>query len=177
MKEELMGNKNQNNKNRTGFTLIELLVVIAIIGLLSSIALIALMSGRQKSRDVKRLGDMTQMNTGLELYFTLNKGYPSVTTIGGGVPAQDMIPSVLAQFPLAPEPPDGNCDSLIHPLFVGDPVTPGTPANTYFYLPSGTPYTLNGKLLYPDYAYFFCLGALTGGFPEGSRILTPQGVR
>jgi len=57
--------------------LIELLVVIAIIALLSSIALIALMSARQKSRDVKRLSDRTQMNTALELFYTYNRGYPS----------------------------------------------------------------------------------------------------
>ena len=56
------------HKNKTdGFSLLELMVVIAIIALLTSIALIAFMSARQKSRDAKRLADMTQMNSALEL--------------------------------------------------------------------------------------------------------------
>src|SRR4051812_5281078 len=100
-----MTQKNQKNNN-SGFTLIELLVVIAIIALLSSVALIALMTARQKSRDTKRLSDMTQMNTALELYFTLNKGYPSATFVGSGIPS-DLIPSVLQQVPVAQVPADG----------------------------------------------------------------------
>lgn len=171
-----MRHKNQkNNKNSDGFTLIELLVVVAIIALLSSIALIALMSARQKSRDMKRLGDMAQMNTGLELYFTLNKGYPSQTFSNSGEPS-DLIPTVLAKIPAAPSPADGDCDA-VHPLYIGDPVPAGTPANTYFYAPSGTSYILGGKTLYPDYAYFFCLGNTTGNFGPGLRVLTPAGVR
>ncbi|HET9699140.1 MAG TPA: prepilin-type N-terminal cleavage/methylation domain-containing protein, partial [Terriglobales bacterium] len=51
-----------------GFTLIELLVVVAIISLLSSIGLIAFQDARQKSRDAKRLSDMTQMANALEIY-------------------------------------------------------------------------------------------------------------
>jgi type II secretion system protein G len=64
------------NKNVRGFTLIELLVVIAIIGLLASIVLIALNSARQKSRDAKRIGDLRQIQTALELYYNDNGGYP-----------------------------------------------------------------------------------------------------
>ncbi len=56
------------NKER-GFTLIELLVVIAIIGLLSSVVLSSLNSARTKSRDARRLSDIRQIQTALELYF------------------------------------------------------------------------------------------------------------
>jgi prepilin-type N-terminal cleavage/methylation domain-containing protein len=60
-----------------GFTLIELLVVIAIIGLLSSIVLASLSSARQKSRDARRLADIRQLQTALELYANDNGGtYP-----------------------------------------------------------------------------------------------------
>jgi len=52
-----------------GFTLIELLVVIAIIGMLSSVVLASLNSARQKSRDARRLADIKQIQTALELYF------------------------------------------------------------------------------------------------------------
>lgn len=55
--------------NKKGFTLIELLVVIAIIGLLSTLAVVALSSARQRARDSKRLSDLKQLQTALELYY------------------------------------------------------------------------------------------------------------
>jgi len=63
--------------NKKGFTLIELLVVIGIIGLLSTLAVVALGSARQKARDSKRLSDIKQVQTALELYFTDTNSYPS----------------------------------------------------------------------------------------------------
>ncbi|MDD5290385.1 MAG: prepilin-type N-terminal cleavage/methylation domain-containing protein [Patescibacteria group bacterium] len=63
-------------KNK-GFTLIELLVVIAIIGLLSTLAVVALNNARAKSRDAKRVSDIKQIQTALELYYQDNNGYPS----------------------------------------------------------------------------------------------------
>ena len=55
------------NTNRKGFTLIELLVVIAIIGLLSTMAVVSLNSARQKARDAKRVSDVKQIATVLQL--------------------------------------------------------------------------------------------------------------
>lgn len=63
------------NKKK-GFTLIELLVVIAIIGLLSTLAVVALNSAREKARDAKRVADVKQVQTALELYFNDAQGYP-----------------------------------------------------------------------------------------------------
>ena len=59
-----------------GFTLIELLVVIAIIGLLSTLAVVALNSARQRSRDAKRVADIRQVQTALELGFSETGEYP-----------------------------------------------------------------------------------------------------
>ena len=73
--------------NKKGFTLIELLVVIAIIGLLSTLAVVALGSAREKARDSKRLSDLKQVQTALELHYTDNSAYPtaaSSTVIGAG---------------------------------------------------------------------------------------------
>ncbi len=73
--------------NKKGFTLIELLVVIAIIGLLSTLAVVALSTARTKARDAKRMSDLRQIQTSLELYFTDNNAYPikaASTTLGTG---------------------------------------------------------------------------------------------
>ena len=72
--------------NKKGFTLIELLVVIAIIGLLSTLAVVALGSARTKARDSKRLSDLKQLQTALELYYTDQNAYPSgsAVTLGSG---------------------------------------------------------------------------------------------
>ncbi|HNW55668.1 MAG TPA: prepilin-type N-terminal cleavage/methylation domain-containing protein [bacterium] len=62
---------------KKGFTLIELLVVIAIIAMLSSLSVIALNSARAKSRDARRLSDIKQIKTALEMYYDQNLRYPS----------------------------------------------------------------------------------------------------
>lgn len=61
---------------RKGFTLIELLIVIAIIGLLSTLAVVALVNARAKGRDAKRMTDLKQVQTALELYYNDNEAYP-----------------------------------------------------------------------------------------------------
>jgi general secretion pathway protein G len=71
--------------HKRGFTLIELLVVIAIIGLLSTLAIVALGNARLKARDAKRLSDLRQLQTVLELYYTDYNGYPQADAdIGAG---------------------------------------------------------------------------------------------
>jgi len=66
--------------NKKGFTLIELLVVVAIIGLLSTLSVVALGSARKKANDSKRLLDIKQVQTALELYYTDNNEYPTAAT-------------------------------------------------------------------------------------------------
>lgn len=171
----MFGNKNKSN---SGFTLIELLVVVAIIALLSSIALIALVQARQKSRDAKRLGDLVQMNTGMELYFSTNKGYPSSTN---GLP-QGMTPQFLASLPTSPSPADGACSALTHAVgSCGGANQPpcGVPANTYYYIPVGLTYKAPDNItdVYPDYAYYFCLGQDVNNIKAGEHVLTPKGIR
>ena len=59
-----------------GFTLIELLVVVAIIGILSSVILASLNSARTKARDTRRIADLRQIRTALELFYDANGYYP-----------------------------------------------------------------------------------------------------
>ena len=69
-------------KNKKGFTLIELLVVIAIIGLLATLSVIALNTARVKARDARRVSDIKQIQTALEMYFDSNNGnYPAASGI------------------------------------------------------------------------------------------------
>lgn len=153
-----------------GFTLIEIMVVVAIIALLSSVALIAAMSGQAKARDARRLADMTQINTGLNLYFSSNNGYPSTT----GSPL-GLVPQFTASMPNAPMPPDGSCGQVNFP----PPVPNTVSAGSYYYLPTGTAFLgADGvTTVYPTYNYYFCLGATTGNYGPGVHILTPTGVQ
>ncbi len=59
-----------------GFTLLELLVVVAIIGILSSVVLASLNGARMKARDSKRISDLRQIKTALELFYDTNGYYP-----------------------------------------------------------------------------------------------------
>ncbi|OGE75347.1 MAG: hypothetical protein A3C85_02345 [Candidatus Doudnabacteria bacterium RIFCSPHIGHO2_02_FULL_48_21] len=59
-----------------GFTIIELLVVISIIALLASVILVSLNSARAKARNAKRVSDLLQIQTALELYYDDNNRYP-----------------------------------------------------------------------------------------------------
>lgn len=137
-------------QNQKGFTLIELLVVIAIIGLLASVVLLALNSARQKSRDAKRLADVRQVATALELYYDAavggTNGYPGTAGFAAGI-----VPTYLGSLPTYPTPTDGTCAS------------PG--AYTYTSTASSS------------YAYVFCIGAATGGLAAGTHTLSQAGIQ
>ena len=84
-------------KGQKGFTLIELLVVIAIIGLLSSVILASLNSARVKGRDARRLADLKQLQTALELYYNDNNKYPIVGTAGTAYSVADATNGMSAK--------------------------------------------------------------------------------
>jgi type II secretion system protein G len=69
-----------------GFTLIELLVVIAIIGILATLVLLQVGSARAKARDAKRVADVSQIRSALELYLDENTTYPLAVQDGGAGP-------------------------------------------------------------------------------------------
>jgi general secretion pathway protein G len=134
-------------RKQKGFTLIELLVVIAIIGLLSTLAVVALNNARMKSRDAKRVSDIKQVQTAVELYYNDVNAYPSSITgsiASGGV-------TYMASVPTNPEPVDTGCTGA-----------------TYNYV-SASPYS--------TYTITYCLGGSTGSIAAGWHTAYPGSIQ
>ena len=89
-------------KNKKGFTLIELLVVIAIIGLLATLSVIALNTARVKARDARRVSDIKQIQTALEMYFD-----SSATSIYPANTSTLQTSGFMSSVPSNPQPTDG----------------------------------------------------------------------
>ena len=139
-----------NNKKKA-FTLIELLVVIAIIGILATLAVVALQQARSRARDSKRLADVKQLQTALELFFNENNRYPTEEEWNTGQIAG--VSDVYMQaIPVAPAVADGPC--------TGD-------QNSYLYEPQNNNRT---------YLLSFCLGKDSNNLDSGPKCLTPGGV-
>ena len=68
--------KMRMSKKHLGFTLIELLVVISIIGFLATASMVVFNSVRMKSRDAKRVADLKQIQTVLEIFYDQQGRYP-----------------------------------------------------------------------------------------------------
>jgi len=91
-----------------GFTLIELLVVIAVIGILAAVIMASLNDARAKARDAKRLADLKQVQTALELYRNDNNGYPignwnSLSVWTNNLNNYLVTPGYLASVPVDPK--------------------------------------------------------------------------
>ncbi len=159
--------------SQKGFTLIELLVVIAIIGLLSTLAVVALNSARQKARDSKRVADVKQIQTALELYFADKNGYPaaaSAVTLGTGsqvslcgdttgsgtsgwkAACAGTDTTYMGLVPAAPTPVDGSCTAA---------------QNSYSYTSAST----------STYSLTLCLGGTVGDLTAGVKTGSPNGIQ
>jgi uncharacterized protein (TIGR02145 family)/prepilin-type N-terminal cleavage/methylation domain-containing protein len=139
---------------KKAFTLIELLVVIAIIGLLATISVIALNNARAKARDVKRVADVKQVQTALELFFNDMGRYPTAAEFNSGSlfsTSTNSTTTYMATIPAAPNPADGGCSST---------------TNQYIYSSAsdGSTYNLS-----------FCAGGQTGALAGGGSCSKPSG--
>jgi prepilin-type N-terminal cleavage/methylation domain-containing protein len=141
--------------NQKGFTLIELLVVIAIIGLLSTLSIVALNTARARSRDARRVSDVKQVQTALEMYYNEMNTYPTTASISTTSPIKGTGASstYMTLFPTAPLPVDGGCTAA---------------NNQYVYTQTdaGASYTLT-----------YCLGGATGNITTGAHTATPASIQ
>lgn len=96
-------------KNK-GFTLIELLVVIVIIGLLSTIVMFFLNRTKVKNRDTKRMSDLKQIQSAIEMYCNDKSYYPKESEnangkIGEGAGIDTMLAPYIAKLSADPMGP------------------------------------------------------------------------
>ena len=135
-------------KKEKGFTLIELLVVIAIIGVLAAFAMVSLGGARSKARDARRLSDMRQVQTALEMYYADLNSYPAALTPGSSISNGSTV--YMSKFPNNPSPRnDGPCGTDDY-LYTGV---------------GGTTYQIT-----------YCLGSQTGDIAAGTCEATPAGI-
>lgn len=86
--------KNKKIK-QTGFTLIELLVVIAVIGVLSVIITVSYQDARAKSRDAKRISDISSLQKALAIHQVQNSTYP-LQAVETKIDGTDSLSQLLA---------------------------------------------------------------------------------
>ena len=110
--------------------------------------MVSLQNARKSARDAKRIADVKQMQTALELYFNDWQTYPTTltgsTTIASGTVYMVTIPTV-------PTPADGTCSS----------------SNVYTYAQKDTG---------ASYVIKFCLGGQVGNLNAGPQCATPGGI-
>ena len=159
-------------KNRKGFTLIELLVVIAIIGLLATLSVVALNNARLKSRDAKRVSDIKQIQTALEMYYVDQNGYPSLATatalgVTGGNYA--CLNNTTAGWAAA------GCTGTVYMGVVPANPAPNGTAYNYCSATSATPTACAAST--QSYMITFTLEGNTGGLTSGIRTASPNGIQ
>ena len=111
-----------------GFTLIELLLVIAIIGLIATFVMVSQRDAQEKRNDVRRSTDVLALQKGLALFSAGGQGYPVMT---GCIDGTDAVTAAFRAAGIL------NANNVIV-----DPLNPSDVATCYYYVSSGSTYTL-----------------------------------
>jgi prepilin-type N-terminal cleavage/methylation domain-containing protein len=147
-----------------GFTLIELLVVIAIIGILSTLAVVALNSARQRSRDAKRVSDIRQIQTAVELGYSEVGNYPVATSLVLGGPTAKVLCNNAGASKFQAD--TTNCGTIYMGLVPSNPT------------PNGADYTFtNSASTSSSYSISFNLEGATGQLGAGANCANQNGIQ
>ncbi len=146
--------------SRRGFTLIELLVVIAIIGVLAAVVLVATGNARIKSRDARRLTDVQQIKSGLDIYYNLGAGYPDTASWNTAQSANGTL----------------SCSGTPALKVPQDIKYPNDNTFAYTYTQGGNSATGCGGTVYATYKVQFKTEATTGIGAAGVYYLSPSGI-
>jgi len=137
-------------KNRVkAFTLVELLVVIAIIGIIASVSIISLSNARAKAMDTRRVADIKQVKTALEMFFNDMNRYPSIVEWESGSLYNTSTAGTTTYMEIIPKSPVKNSGDCI--------------STNYRYRPIN-----NGE----DYIIDFCLAKGSGNYGSGYSQLS-----
>ncbi len=169
----------QSSSVQTGFTLVEIMMVVAIVTLIFAVTLVGLTQMRAKSRNTKRVSDIRQFITAIDLFNTHCGSYPVSTSSivlnesrslytgptgcgnrdgssssngGFGLVANASGTVISSKLRTAPTPADGACSNT---------------ENSYTYISNATG---------TDFTLTFCLGAATANYGAGVRTVKPNGI-
>ncbi|MEI7620483.1 MAG: FISUMP domain-containing protein [Candidatus Falkowbacteria bacterium] len=134
-------------KKIKGFTLMELIIVISIIGIIITLSIISLGGIRRDTNDTKKISDIKQIQSALELYRANEGHYPETLT-----PGQPLISSSTNYMVTIPSNSETNSSDTC----VG---------TNYTYTKKDNGYTLD-----------FCLNKASGNLDAGPKCATPSGI-
>jgi prepilin-type N-terminal cleavage/methylation domain-containing protein len=145
---------------KAGFTLIELLVVVAIIGLLASVITVATGNARIKSRDARRLSDIQQVKSGLDIYYNLGSGYPDSSAWTAAQASSGTLGCSSADALKVPQ----------------DPLNANNPAYVYVYTHGGNASSGCGGSVHSNFKVQFQTESETSLGPAGTYWLSANGI-
>jgi type II secretory pathway pseudopilin PulG len=125
-----------------------------VLGILASIILVRINESRAKSRDARRIADLRQVNTGLEMFYNVANGYPDSTDWNSALLSGTLVACNDQQFFMVPE------DPLELP---------------YFYTNDGESADGCGGTIWSSYEIEFDTEAQSTLGPAGTYYLTPAG--
>ena len=111
--------------------------------------MVAISSARTRARDSKRISDLKQISTALEIYYADYTAYPSLITTGQPLVSQDGSKTYMAKVPKNPTPrAEGSCADLEYQYSAGN----------------------------DNYSLIGCLSKAVGDVPAGARKIEKSGT-
>ncbi len=86
------------HKNEKGFSLIELIVVMTIVAVITVIGVVSFSAAGVKSRDGRRMADLSKIQVALELYRQAYGSYPQSVSV-----VANLVPTYLQAWPTDPK--------------------------------------------------------------------------